>query len=309
MPVLIQRAIDRPRLPDGDVDLAYIWLLAALAALVIVAAGVITWRTQRRLVIRAEAALAQLRIDAFTHIHRLSIAEHNENQRGVLVSRVTSDVEALARFAQWGLYAWTIHPTMIVGTFAVLAWYSWPLALIVALAYAPAWPWFIWLQRRQLQAYDEYRTQVGEMLSRFSETVVGADVIRAYGAEERTRRLAGRAVRGRYRARVRANRYMGMVFVTGDVLGAIAFAGVLLVGMGFRDQLGLGGGELVAALFLTTLLHGPIGELGETLDQTQTAVAGWRKILDLLDVEIDGGGCLVEDEQAGIGQGGPGQGH
>ena len=287
IPVLIQRAIDRERLADGSVDLAYVWTLAAIAGVIVAAAAVIGWYTQRRLVDRAEAALAQLRIDTFRHIHRLSVAEHNENQRGALVARVTSDVEALALFAQWGLYAWTIHPVMIVGTLAVLAWYSPLLALVVALAYLPAFPWFRWLQRRQLLAYDEMRTRVGEMLARFSETVMGAAAIRAYGAEERSRDLASNAIVGRYRARVRANKYMGLVFVTGDVLGAIALGAALVIGITQRDQLGLDGGELVAVLFLTTLLHGPIGELGETLDQTQTAIAGWRKILDTLDIPID----------------------
>ncbi|MEZ5225622.1 MAG: ABC transporter ATP-binding protein [Acidimicrobiales bacterium] len=67
----------------------------------------------------------------------------------------------------------------------------------------------------------------------------------------------------------------------------MAFIGVMAVGLTQRDRLGLGAGDIVACLFLTTLLHEPIAELGETMDQTQTAVAGWRKILDLLDRPID----------------------
>ena len=80
---------------------------------------------------------------------------------------------------------------------------------------------------------------------------------------------------------------MAGVFVVGDLFGAIAFVGVLVVGITQRDALGIGAGQLVACLFLTTLLHEPIAELGETMDQTQTAVAGWRKILDLLDHPVD----------------------
>lgn len=287
IPVIIQQAIDRGRLPDGSVDLGYISVLGAGAAAIIVVAAGISWMTQRRLVDRAEAAIADLRIAAFQQVHRLSVADHNETQRGVLVARVTSDAEALARFAQWGLYSWTIHPMVILGTFAVIAVYSWPMALIVFFSYAPVFPWFRWLQSRQLEAYDELRTRVGEMLSRFSEAVMGAAVIRAYGAEDRSRALLDESIQGRYRARLRANRYMAGVFVTGDLLGTIAFGAVLIVGITQRGRLGLDGGELVALLFLTTLLHGPIGELGETLDQTQTAVAGWRKILNLLDHEVD----------------------
>jgi len=317
VPVLIQRAIDRDPLPDGTVDIAYITWIAVAAAIVVVAAGFTSWFAQRRLVERAEAAIAQLRVDAFVQVHRLSIADHNETQRGVLVARVTSDAEALARFAQWGLYSWTIHPVVIVGTFVVLAFYSWVMALIVLAAYLPVLPWFKWLQRRQLLAYDDYRTRISQMLGRFSEAVMGAAVIRAYGLESRTRRRIHQSINQRAQARMRANKYMAMVFVTGDVLSAVAMAGVLIIGISQRERLGLNGGEMVAIVFLTTLLQGPISELGETLDQTQTAVAGWRKILDLIDREIDvpepvdgsslpGGALPVEAEGVGFAyRGGP----
>jgi putative ABC transport system ATP-binding protein len=287
VPVIIQRVIDRDRRPDGSVDIGYVVTMAGVAIAVIVASAIVSWLAQRRLVRRAEMAIASLRIAAFGKVHRLSIADHNETRRGVLVARVTSDAEALARFAQWGLFSWTVQPILVLGAVALAAFYSWPMALIIAASFLPVVPWFRWLQRRQLAAYDELRTRVGEMLTRFSEAVMGAAVVRAYGVEERSRRQLHDAIDRRYRARMRANRYMAGVFVTGDLLGAAALSAVLLVGITQRQALGLDAGELVALLFLTTLLGSPIGELGETLDQTQTAVAGWRKILDLLDHEVD----------------------
>ena len=215
------------------------------------------------------------------------MVDHNETRRGVLVSRVTSDADALAKFAQWGLYAWTVYPVLIVGTFVAIAYFSWPLAIIVAGVYLPVFPWFKWLQKRQLRAYDNLRTQVAEMLGRFSEAVAGAAVVRAYGIEDRTRQRLHEAIQQRYRARMNANAYMSGVFVTGDILGAAAMVVVLIVGVVWRQPLDLESGELVAVLIMATMLQGPIGELGETLDSTQTAVAGWRKILDLLDQDID----------------------
>lgn len=290
IPILIERTIDGVGLDEqGDavVDTGRVWWAVIAATVIILASGVVSWLTQRRLVTRAEQAIAGLRVAAFTKVHELSIADHNETQRGVLVARVTSDADALARFAQWGLFAWSIHPTVIIGTLAVLAFYSWPIALVVLVAYAPVFPALRWLQRRQLAAYDIVRTRVSEMLTGFSEAVMGAAVVRAYGAQDRTRDRLHQGISARYRARIKANRYQAGVFVVGDMFGAVAFAGVLVVGLSFREQLGLDSGELVACLFLTSLLNGPIGELGETLDQTQTAVAGWRKILDLLDQPTD----------------------
>ncbi len=287
IPVLIERTINDGVLEPAGVDPGVVVRSALVMGLIVLAAAVVSWATQRRLVTRAEAAIANLRIAAFDKVHELSIADHNETKRGVLVARVTADAEALSRFAQWGLYSWTIHPTVILGTFAVLAFYSPVLALIVFVSYAPVIPIMRWLQIRQLAAYDLLRTRISDMLGSFSEAVMGAAVVRAYGAEERTREDLDQRIAARYRARLHANKFMAAVFVVGDFFGAIAFIGVLVVGLTQRERLGLDAGDIVACLFLTTLLHEPIAELGETMDQTQTAVAGWRKILDLLDQPVD----------------------
>jgi putative ABC transport system ATP-binding protein len=229
---------------------------------------------------------------AFDRVHQLSIADHNDTKRGVLVARVTSDAEALSRFVQWGLFSWTVNPTIILGTFAVLVFYSWQIALITAITYAPVVPLLRVLQRRQLAAYDAFRSRVGEMVTAFSESVMGAAVIRAYGAEGRTEGRLKRSIEGRYKARVKAQWYTAFSFVIGDMFGAIALGASLALGLSQRQAWGLEAGELVACLFLITLLQAPIAELSETLDQTQTAVAGWRKILDLIDQPVD----VVEPE-------------
>ncbi|MEM7274338.1 MAG: ABC transporter ATP-binding protein [Actinomycetota bacterium] len=296
VPVIIQQALDAEPAADGSIATGTVLTAAIVALLVIVAAAVVGWATQRRLVDRAEAAIANLRIRVFDHIHRLSVADHNDTKRGVLVGRVTSDAEALARFAQWGMYSWTINPAVIVGILAVLAFYSWQLALVVIAAYLPVLPALRWLQRRQIQAYDVFRTRVGEMLSSFSETVMGAAVIRAYGAEDKARADLSATIDRRYDARIVANKYMASVFVVGDIFGALALVAVLATGLWQRTAWGIEPGELIACLFLTTMIHGPIADLAETMDQTQTAVAGWRKILNLLDHPID----IVEPEDGAV---------
>jgi ABC-type multidrug transport system fused ATPase/permease subunit len=287
VPVVIQQVLDRPPRPDGSPDTAFVVVAATIALAVIAGATVLGWVTQRRLVDRAEAAIANLRSRAFDHVHRLSVADHNDTKRGVLVARVTSDAESLARFAQWGLFSWTVNPALIVGIAVVMALYSWQLTLVVLAAYLPVLPVLAWIQRRQIVAYDTFRTRVAEMLSAFSEAIMGAALIRAYGIEDRTRSRLGRAIDRRYQARMVANRYMAMVFVVGDLFGALALSAALVVGLWQREAWGLEAGTLVACLFLTTMLNGPIADLAETMDQTQTATAGWRKILNLLDRPID----------------------
>lgn len=286
IPIVIQRALDEGVLGD-EVLPDVVVQNVTIALVVVLAAGLISWLTQRRLVFRAQEALAALRNRAFERVHQLSIADHNDTKRGVLVARVTSDAETLSRFVQWGLFSWTVNPTIILGTFAVLAWYSWQIALITAICYAPVVPILRRLQVKQLSAYDAFRTRVGEMVTTFGESVMGAAVVRAYGVEDRSQRKLDRAIEGRFRARVRAQWFTAFTFIVGDFFGAIALATSLALGISQQDAWGLQAGELVACLFLITLLQSPIAELSETLDQTQTAVAGWRKILDLIDQPAD----------------------
>ncbi len=294
VPLLIQRAMDDGILVDGGPELGAVWRAAFAAAAVVLLAMAGSWWTQRRLVDRAEIALAGLRRDGFAKVHELSMAAQSARPKGVLVARVTSDIEALARFAQWGMFSWTVNPIVIVGTFVALAWYSWVIAVAVALVFAPIVPVLRFLQSRQLRAYDRFRTRVGEMFAAFSETVAGAEVVRADGTESVVAERLESTIERRYQTRLEANRYMAGIAVLGDLFGAIATVVVIVIGVFFGEDLGLTSGELLACVFLANLLAGPIGELGETLDQTQTAVAGWRKILELLDEPID----LTEPDDA-----------
>ena len=150
--------------------------------MVVIAAAILSYLTTRRLVLSAETALTGLRKRAFSKVHELSVADHNETQRGVLLARVTSDVEGLARFAQWGMYSWAINPMMLLGTIAVMVWYSWQLTLVVLACYLPVVPTLKWLQRRQLVAYDSLRTSIGNLVAGLSEVLNGLPVLKAYGA-------------------------------------------------------------------------------------------------------------------------------
>jgi putative ABC transport system ATP-binding protein len=287
IPILIQVILDRGVLGEGGFRAEFV-LLACLGAVVLTIGVLVVSRfAYYRLVRAAEQALCNLRVRVFEHIHRLSMAEHTNTRRGVFVSRVTSDIETLARFVQWGMISWLVNGTLIVGTLVVMFVYSWQLTLLTLVAYAPVLPLFRSFQRRQLQAYDEERTRIGDMIAEFSETVSGAAVIRAYGLQERARVRLRERIDGAYRARVRAAVYFAAMFPLGDFFGAIALAGVVVASAYYGPGWGLDVGKVVAFMFLINLVLSPIGELSEILDQTQTAISGWRKVLAVLEVPID----------------------
>lgn len=286
VPILVQQVLDRGILgPDGYRP-GFVAAATAIGVVAVLGFWLLGRMTLARLTRAAEAGLAGLRVRTFDHIHRLAAADHTESRRGVLVARVTSDVETLAQFWQWGAMVWITSTAAIAGITVVMLVYSWPLALLTVAVFVPVTILLRHLQRRQLRIWDTVRTRVGDTMGEFSETIGGASVIRAYGLEGRSRRRLSRAVDEQYRAEVRAARMFALMFPLGDIFGALAVAVVAAVGVWQGPTLGLDAGEMVAFLFLVTLLTQPVAELGEVLDQTQSAAAGARKVLTALDVPV-----------------------
>ena len=288
IPVLTQQVIDRGLgSGEGDVDMETVWLLAAVALVVLVLTTVTNWLTRARLARSAETALAGLRRKVFDHVHKLSVARHTESRRGVLVARVTSDVEQLSQFFSWGGIAWIVSLTMMTAVAFTMAVYDWRLALIAIVTAVPLFLLLKVLQRRILAAWDLVRTKLGDMLGAIGEAVSGAAVIRAYGVQERTTARVSEAIDEHQRAYVKAGSLGAVLFPANEVFAVFTVSAVVLAGLGLGPDAGLTAGELVAFLFLVALFLEPIAEFTEILDQTQTAVAGWRKVLDVLDTPVE----------------------
>jgi ATP-binding cassette, subfamily B, bacterial len=170
---------------------------------------------------------------------------------------------------------------------AVMFAYSWQLALVVIVTIAPLGAVLRWFQRRLTAAYHLVRQRVGSVLSAVSESVMGAAVIRAYGIEERTDRRVAHAIDRQLGAAYRAGKLSAVMFSSGELFAAVATAGAIAVGvvLGVDGQLTVG--QLVAFMFLVNLFVGPVQVATEVLDQVQTAIAGWRRVLDVLDLPAD----------------------
>ncbi len=147
------------------------------------------------------------------------------------MSRVTSDVETMAQFTEWGAVAWIVDSVLIVGTVARDA-----RVLVAARARERRWcscrcsPPCGYLQRRQLAAYDEVRTAVGGTLSEVSELVTGAPVVQAYGLQRRSRPRLDDAIQTQYRAQMGAAKWFAVMFPLADLFGALTLATVMAVG-------------------------------------------------------------------------------
>src|SRR5690606_18817965 len=119
------------------------------------------------------------------------------------------------------------------------------------------------------------------------ESVVGATVIRAYGVSRRTGARLDEAIEAHRVAQFRALRTSVISFSSGEIATGLATAAVVVVGvlLGVGGDLGIG--RLVAFLFLVALFVQPVQIATEVLNEGQNAIAGWRRVLDVLDTAPD----------------------
>ena len=287
IPVLIQQILDQGLRGQTGLRTNFIYTSCAIA-LVIISFVIFAQRaTYNRLVRVAETTILELRVRVFHHLQKLSLADHQEARKGILTARVTSDIETLSQFAQWGAIAWIVDSVIIVGTLTVMAIYSWQLTLIVIAIYLPLIPILKAIQQQQFIKYREVREAVSETLGQASEAVTAAPVIRSYGYQNSIRKKLEYANRNQYKRQIKAHKFFALLAPVMDTFSALSIAGVIVAGSYIGPDIGLTSGEMIAFVFLTTILVAPIWELGEVLDQTQTALAGWWKILSVLDIPID----------------------
>jgi len=286
VPILIQRAVDDHIVGRDDVRVASVVQLAIIAAIAVSISGLALRWAGLRLGDRSERALYELRQRLIGHIHHLSLADHGEERRGGLVARVTSDIETLAQFFQWGGMAWLRSSTVVVIVGGVMLAYDWVLACV---AFAVALPLVVVLravQQRLVKAHGIARERNGEMLGALAEVVSGAPTIRAYGAGPAVAAGVEEATEAKARAQVKAALYGAFLFPSGELFNVFTIVSVVGVGIWRGPESGLTAGALIGFVFLTYRFLEPVAEFTEVIDQTQTAVAGMHRVLTVLDMPI-----------------------
>jgi ATP-binding cassette subfamily B protein len=287
VPVGVQQTIDTGINAEGGPDVGRIVVLVLLASGVVVVTGICSYAVNVRLFKATEAGLATLRIKAFRRIHDLSTLTQNTERRGALVSRVTSDVDTISTFVQFGGLILFISLGQIVVASILMFVYSWWLALLVWLAFIPLFVGLRPMQRLLSVFFGRVRENVGVMLGAISEAVVGADTIRAYGAERRTQERIDAGVEEHRRSATRAGVFASSIFATGTLVSGLAVAAVVGVGVWFGAPGSLSIGELLAFLFLVQLFTQPVQIATEVLNELQNAIAGWRRVIAVLDTPAD----------------------
>ncbi|MFC7328354.1 ABC transporter ATP-binding protein [Marinactinospora rubrisoli] len=287
-PIAVQQITDNGLVPgSGQPDMAFVTRAVALCAVLIVITAICSYLMNVRLYRATESGLATLRRKAFRHVHDLSVLTQNSERKGALVSRVTSDVDQISAFMQWGGLLLIVSSGQLLIATVLMAVYSWQLTVLVWVCFLPLLFGVRWLQGLLSRAYLKVRERTGDMLGAIGETVVGAAVIRAHATEERTGRRIDETVLATRRAQVRAQRLSMAVSPFSELVAAIANAAVVVAGVLLGIDGDITAGQLVAFLFLVQLFVSPMMLATEIFNEAQNAIAGWRRVLGVLDTVPD----------------------
>jgi ABC-type multidrug transport system fused ATPase/permease subunit len=232
-----------------------------------------------------ERILADLRNTLFRHLQRLSLGYFERNRAGVVISRLTNDVEALDQLVTDGVTSLFQNTLMLVGSAVILFILDWRLAL-AALAVFPLMAIATSLFRsRSTRAYRAVRERLGLVTATLAEDIAGMRVVQSFTREDANQRHF-RGVNNRYRDSNHETVVLnGFYFPFVDFLSAVATATVL----GFGGWLALEGqvtvGTLFAFLLYLSNFFDPVQQLSQLYNTFLSAVAALDKIMDVLDEE------------------------
>ena len=260
---------------------------AAIAYLVFVVVTALAQRFQVQVTGRLAAwVMNDLRVKVFAHLQRLSLGFFTEEKAGVVMSRMTSDIENLQQLLQDGLSQLAIQGLTMVVITVILFTINVKLALITVVLILPAlFAASVWFKRASERGYDRVRDGIANVLADLSESLHGVRIVMAHN-RQRHNVIHHRNVVGDYRD---ANNYtarINAVYGPGtQLLGVIGQAVLLAIGgsMVVDHTLSLGG--LVAFFLYLNRFFQPIQLLVQQYNTYQQGQASVNKLRDLVDTE------------------------
>ncbi|MFF4913551.1 ABC transporter ATP-binding protein [Streptomyces tendae] len=279
LPVLIRNGID-----DGvtQVALGAVWASSLLGLLAVLA----QWGAQTgeiRMTGRTgERILYSLRLKIFAQLQRLGLDYYERELTGRIMTRMTTDVDALSTFLQTGLVTAFVSVVTFFGIMVALLVIDVQLALIVFATLPPLIIATYYFRRASVKAYELARERVSTVNADLQESVAGLRIVQAFRREhDGGRRFAERSDSYR-QARIRGQWLISIYFPFVQLLSSAAAAAVLVVGGGRIDDATLTTGALVAYLLYIDLFFAPVQQLSQVFDGYQQASVSLGRIQELL---------------------------
>ncbi|MFH9660805.1 ABC transporter ATP-binding protein [Streptomyces sp. NPDC017248] len=279
LPVLIRHGID-----SGVTKAATgaVWSASLLALLTVLAQWAAQTGEIRKTGRTGERVLYALRLKIFAQLQRLGLDYYERELTGRIMTRMTTDIDALSTFLQTGLVTAFVSVVTFFGIMVALLVLDLRLALVVFATLPPLVVATFFFRRASVKAYELARERVSAVNADLQETVAGLRIVQAFGRErDGARRFAERSD-GYRRARVRGQRLISVYFPFVQLLSSVAAAAVLIAGAGRVEAATLTTGALVAYLLYIDLFFAPVQQLSQVFDGYQQATVSLGRIQELL---------------------------
>jgi ATP-binding cassette subfamily B protein len=245
-------------------------------------------RAQIRLLSRVgETFLRELRVQVFAHMQRLSMPFYDRNKTGVLVSRMTSDIDSLQELVQTGLLMLIGNGLLLVLSSVVLCTVSWRLFLVCLTCVPFVILASVRFARRSSFTYLTVRDRVAQNLSRLQEGITGVRVIQAFAREPLEIERFRQSNQDLYRAHMESTRLQAWYLPVIELAGTGTTALVVGAGGYFVHAHLVTVGTVTFFILTLSNLFEPIQQFSQLFNQMQSAGAGLRKLFGLLDTPLD----------------------
>ncbi|MEU2335531.1 ABC transporter ATP-binding protein [Streptomyces sp. NPDC013172] len=279
LPVLIRHGIDQG---VSRMALGAVWAAALLGLLAVLAQWAAQVGEMRMTGRTGERVLYSLRLKIFAQLQRLGLDYYERELTGRIMTRMTTDVDALSSFLQTGLVTAFVSVVTFFGIMAALLVIDVQLALVVFVTLPPLIVATFFFRRASVKAYELARERVSLVNADLQESVAGLRIVQAFRRErDGSRRFAERSESYR-RARIRGQHLISLYFPFVQLLSSVAAASVLIAGAHRVEAATLTTGALVAYLLYIDLFFAPVQQLSQVFDGYQQATVSLGRIQELL---------------------------
>jgi len=229
--------------------------------------------------------MRDLREQVFGKLQRLHVAFFDRNPVGRLVTRVTTDVDALNELFTAGLVSIFGDVVLLLGIVVVLFWLDWRLALVTFSILPMLLALTLWFKVRARQMYREVRVRIARINAFLQEHLTGMSVVQLFGREEPTRQEFAAINRAHRDVNVQAIFYYAVYYPMVELITSLGVALIVWYGGGKVIQGAVSVGALVAFLQYAQRFYQPLADLSEKYNILQAAMASSERILQLVDEE------------------------
>jgi ATP-binding cassette subfamily B protein len=229
-----------------------------------------------------ERLLYTLRLKTFAHLQRLGLDFYEKEMAGRLMTRMTTDIDALSTFLQNGVSTTVVSILTFFGIAGALIVVNWRMSLVVFAVIPILIVATVIFKRRSSKAYNEARDRISAVNADLQENVAGMRVTQAFRREGVNRtRYAGKTDAYRV-SRLTAQRYIATYFPFVQLLADLTAAFAIVYGAHLIHQGAMSAGALIAYLLYVDMFFAPVQNLSQVFDSYQQASVGLHRITDLL---------------------------